>query len=216
MQPVTKSKEAILRRIGLANADNPGAIPSLEWSKLPRNYRRSRVSSDQELLELFSQRLRHYQATPFRLEGKSIAERIGELLNARGKKRMILAPGLPREYLPVEGFDFVPDEGLSKADLDTADGVLTGCLLAVALSGSIVLESAPGQGRRATTLIPDYHLCLLKQENIVEFLPEAMAKLQPIKHRPITFFSGPSATVDIEMTTVRGVHGPRTLDVLIF
>ena len=218
MQPVTKSRAAILERIRKANGTaSSGEVSRLaEWNAVPREYRRQRVSNDDELLDLFNQRIRHYQANAFQLEGKSIPERVSELLNARGKKRLIIAPAVPLEYLPAEGFEFISDENLSNGELDRSDGVLTGCLLGVALSGSIVLESAPAQGRRATTLIPDYHLCLLRRSDIVEFLPEAMAKLERIKNRPITFFSGPSATVDIEMTTVRGVHGPRTLDVLIF
>jgi len=110
---------------------------------------------------------------------------------------------------------FIPDENLTKEQLDLNDGVVTMCALGIALTGTVVLESSREQGRRAATLIPDYHLCVLRRENIVEFVPQAIRKLEASKDRPLTFFSGPSATVDIEMTRVRGVHGPRTLDVLI-
>ena len=110
---------------------------------------------------------------------------------------------------------FIPDDNLTYEQLNSNDGVLTTCTLGIALTGTIVLESSPEQGRRATTLIPDYHLCVLRRRDIVEVVPEALLKLEGIKDRPLTFISGPSATVDIEMTRVRGVHGPRTLDVLV-
>jgi L-lactate dehydrogenase complex protein LldG len=233
----TASRDGILSRIrranGLSVPDANEATRLEEWRGLPREYRRKSQSTPDQLQKLFDERLKHYEAKTLYLNsdvplqemanradthgtnGRVVSTRVAEILRSRGKKRLIVAPGLQSDYLPNEGFEFVPDEGLSKADLDTSDGVITTCTLAIALTGTIVLESAPEQGRRAITLVPDYHLCLLKQEDIVEFVPEAMARLQSLKSRPLTFFSGPSATVDIEMTTVRGVHGPRTLDVLI-
>ncbi|MBV9613687.1 MAG: LUD domain-containing protein, partial [Acidobacteriaceae bacterium] len=125
-----------------------------------------------------------------------------------------VAPGFPNHWLP-EGFLFIPDENLSNQHLNSSDGVITCCTLAIALTGTLVIQSSPEQGRRAATLIPDYHLCILRKEDIVEVVPEAIRKLESAKARPLTFISGPSATVDIEMTRVRGVHGPRTLEVLI-
>ena len=110
---------------------------------------------------------------------------------------------------------FITDENLTKAQLDLSDGVSTLCTLAIALTGTVVLQSSREQGRRAATLIPDYHLCLLREADLVELVPEAISRLAPSRHMPLTFISGPSARVDIEMTRVGGGHGPRVLDVLI-
>jgi L-lactate dehydrogenase complex protein LldG len=106
---------------------------------------------------------------------------------------------------------------LSNEALDAADGVLTSCAVAIAQTGTIVLDGGAGQGRRAITLIPDYHLCVVRESQIVELVPEAMAQLEPAARagRPITFISGPSATSDIELHRIEGVHGPRTLDVIV-
>jgi L-lactate dehydrogenase complex protein LldG len=118
------------------------------------------------------------------------------------------------ESLP-EGFEFVLDTCLSAADLNTMDGVVTASTLAIAGTGTIVLQQVPGQGRRAPTLIPDYHLCVVRMTDIVETVPEAMARLQATASLASTFISGPSATADIEMTRIKGVHGPRFLDVIL-
>ena len=95
------------------------------------------------------------------------------------------------------------------------EGVLTGCTLAISQTGTLVLQTVPGQGRRAPTLVPDYHLCVVKAEDVVETVPEAMGRLQPTAFLATTFVSGPSATADIEMTRIKGVHGPRFLDVIL-
>ena len=184
-----------------------------EWRQIPRSYRRIGTLSEVERIQLFDERIRHYNGTPFYGSGDTPAD-IAEILSHRGKRILIVPPAFPVEWRPP-GFMFIPDENLSKDQLDLNDGVVTLCTLAIALTGTVVLQSSREQGRRAATLIPDYHLCVLRHGDIVELVPEAMRKLQPVKDRPLTFFSGPSATVDIEMTRVRGVHGPRTLDVLI-
>jgi L-lactate dehydrogenase complex protein LldG len=184
-----------------------------EWRQLPRSYRRIGNLSEAERIQLFEERIRHYNGTPFYGSGNTQAD-IAEILAYRGKRILIVPPAFPTEWRPP-GFMFIPDENLSKDQLDLNDGVVTLCTLAIALTGTVVLQSSREQGRRAATLVPDYHLCVLEHENIVELVPEAIRKLEPVKDRPLTFFSGPSATVDIEMTRVRGVHGPRTLDVLI-
>ncbi len=184
-----------------------------EWRQLPRSYQRIGTLSEAERIQLFEERIRHYHGTPFYGSGDTQAD-IADILGSRGKRILIVPPAFPVEWRPA-GFMFIPDENLSKDQLDLNDGVVTLCTLAIALTGTVVLQSSREQGRRAATLIPDYHLCVLQHEDIVELVPEAIRKLQPVKDRPLTFFSGPSATVDIEMTRVRGVHGPRTLDVLI-
>jgi L-lactate dehydrogenase complex protein LldG len=118
------------------------------------------------------------------------------------------------EPLP-HGFEFVVDEGFSAAELDEFEGVVTASTLAIAETGTIVLQRVPGQGRRAPTLIPDYHLCVVQAADVVETVPEAMARLWPTASLATTFISGPSATADIEMTRIKGVHGPRFLDVIL-
>ena len=210
------SKSDILNRIkGALHAHDPSrpAEAEEEWRQLPRYYRRIGTLNEAERIELFDQRIRHYNGTPFYSTGNVRAD-IGSILSSRSKHVLIVPPAFPTEWRPP-GFMFIPDENLSKDQLNLNDGIVTLCTLAIALTGTVVLQSSREQGRRAATLIPDYHLCVLHHEDIVELVPEAIRKLYPIKDRPLTFFSGPSATVDIEMTRVRGVHGPRTLDVLI-
>jgi L-lactate dehydrogenase complex protein LldG len=122
--------------------------------------------------------------------------------------------GIPASWLP-QGFlfDEVLDEDAHR--LDRSEGVMTGCTAAIAETGSIVLQNAAGQGARILSLVPDYHLCVVLSGQIVSQVPEAFDRLSPSSSLPTTFISGPSATADIEMTRIKGVHGPRFLDVLI-
>jgi L-lactate dehydrogenase complex protein LldG len=137
---------------------------------------------------------------------------IGEALEQRGTRRIVVPAGLDLAGLPA-GADIVADDGLSPAALDGVDGVITGAAVAIAETGTIVLDGSPDQGRRALSLVPDYHLCLVRAHQIVGLVPEALARLDP--GRPLTWISGPSATSDIELDRVEGVHGPRTLDVIL-
>jgi L-lactate dehydrogenase complex protein LldG len=122
-------------------------------------------------------------------------------------------PGLPAEWLP-EGVDVLRDDGLDADTLAAVDGVVTGAAVAVAETGTIVLDASPDQGRRIITLLPDLHICVLKPAQVVASVPEAIAPLSP--GRPLTWISGPSATSDIELNRVEGVHGPRRLHVIIW
>jgi L-lactate dehydrogenase complex protein LldG len=136
------------------------------------------------------------------------------MLAERKVRRMVVPAGLAAEWLPG-GVEFVVDEGLPAAELDRVDGVMTGATLAIAETGTVVLQNVAGQGRRAVTLVPDYHLCVVRMEDVVETVPEAMDRLQATAGLATTFVSGPSATADIEMTRIKGVHGPRFLDVIL-
>jgi L-lactate dehydrogenase complex protein LldG len=132
-------------------------------------------------------------------------------------QRLVVPAGLAEqlgESLPA-GFEFVVDDALSSSELDRFEGVMTASTVAIAETGTIVLQNVPGQGRRAPTLIPDYHLCVVKGKDVVETVPEAMDRLAPTAALATTFISGPSATADIEMTRIKGVHGPRFLDVVV-
>jgi L-lactate dehydrogenase complex protein LldG len=136
------------------------------------------------------------------------------MLGDRKFRRMVVPRGVAAEWLPG-GVEFVVDEGLAAAELDAVDGVMTGATLAIAETGTVVLQNVAGQGRRAVTLVPDYHLCVVRVEDVVETVPEAIARLQATAGLATTFVSGPSATADIEMTRIKGVHGPRFLDVIL-
>jgi L-lactate dehydrogenase complex protein LldG len=143
-----------------------------------------------------------------------VARSVAGMLSERGKRRLVVPVGLAAEWLPA-GFEFLIDEQLRSTVLDGVDGVVTGSTVAIAETGTVVLQNVAGQGRRAVTLVPDYHLCLVRVEDVVETVPEAMDRLRPTSGLATTFVSGPSATADIEMTRIKGVHGPRFLDVIL-
>jgi L-lactate dehydrogenase complex protein LldG len=184
------------------------------YRRIPRDYRDSGILTFDAGVDLLIDRLQHYQVGVHRCGLPNLAGTIAEALLARGKRRLIVPPDLDLHWLPP-AVEFRRDEGLSYSDLDGCDGVVTACSLAIANTGTIVLRHAAGEGRRALTLIPDYHLCVVLAEQIVQTVPEAMRRLAGLQPALVTTISGPSATADIEMTRIRGVHGPRTLDVVV-
>jgi L-lactate dehydrogenase complex protein LldG len=213
------ARQEVLRRIRAAIGGTAavGPVINAEWGEIPRDYVRAATLGREEIVELLEDRLRDYDATVVRTKAGEVAAQIAKLLTQRGKRRLVVPAGLAEavgEELPV-GFEFVLDTGLSAAELDTMDGVVTASTLAVAETGTIMLQKVAGQGRRAPTLVPDYHLCVVRTADIVETVPEAMARLQPTASLATTMISGPSATADIEMTRIKGVHGPRFLDVIL-
>ena len=190
---MASAREEILQRI--RDARVPAAAPVV------RGY-------DQEGpggVELFAERVADYRAIVHTVTD------VPEALQRLRGKRIVAPEGLPAEWL-VDGVTWLR-EPLGIEELDQADGVLTGCAVAIADTGTIVLDAGEGQGRRALTLLPDYHLCVVRVDQIAASVPEALRRLEPT--RPLTFISGPSATSDIELNRVEGVHGPRTLEVLI-
>ncbi len=203
----------MLARIRTSLAD----VPNGDETPIPRGYARSRVQPE-GTVERFCERVADYQATVERVNAGGLGAAVAAALRASGAARVAVPPGLPDRWTAAIGLGvvLVPDSReapLSVADLDAVDAVLTGCVLGVAETGTIILESGPLCGRRALTLVPDVHVCVVRAEDIVDDVPAAVALLRP--DRPLTWVSGPSATSDIELDRVEGVHGPRTLHVLV-
>ncbi len=202
------ARAEILDRVRRALAERPAAAP------VPRDYRGPGGRTVADPIALLSERLVDYRAGVRRCSADGVAAAVSDWLGERGITRVVVPAGFPSAYLDAGSLEIAGDEPpLTPAELDRLDGVLTTCALAVALTGTIVLDAGPGQGRRALTLVPDYHLVVLRADQIVAGVPDAIAALDPT--RPLTWISGPSATSDIELQRVEGVHGPRTLDVLI-
>lgn len=209
------ARSEILRRIRAANGGAAdGQLAKQQWAGIERMYRRGATRSREAILELLEDRLRDYDANVDHATEPEIAASVAKILTARGRRKILIPGGLNSAWLPA-GFDFVTDDGASPSELDHFDGVMTGSTLAIAETGSVVLQNVAGQGRRAVSLVPDYHLCLVRVEDVVEMVPEAFGRLETTSMLPTTFFSGPSATADIEMTRIKGVHGPRFLDILL-
>ena len=209
------AREEVLRRIRAAK----GGVATAEaaragWNAVERKYRREATRPREVILELLVDRLQDYDAHVVRAVHVDVRTAVARMLGERKAKRMVVPRGLAAEWLPV-GVEFVVDEGLPAAELDQVDGVMTGATLAIAETGTVVLQNVAGQGRRAVTLVPDYHLCVVRIEDVVETVPEAIGRLQATAGLATTFVSGPSATADIEMTRIKGVHGPRFLDVIL-
>jgi L-lactate dehydrogenase complex protein LldG len=176
-------------------------------------YRQRGDVSGAALLDLLADRLTHYRALVRRATTATVAAQISAALAQRQVRRVIVPPQLG---LPLPDFaEVTVDAGLSASELDEFDGVVTGAALAIAETGTIVLDGSPDQGRRAISLVPDYHLCVVDARQVVHLVPEAVARLAGVAGRPLTWISGPSATSDIELDRVEGVHGPRTLEVIL-
>ncbi|MET0833988.1 MAG: LUD domain-containing protein [Actinomycetota bacterium] len=207
------ARDEVLARIRTAVAD--GAAPA----PVARDYRTAGqppAVPGEELLELLVDRLVDYRALVRRSSTAMVAATVVAALTERGARRVAVPEGiLPAGLDRLEpGIELVGDAPpLTPAQLDVLDGVLTGCAVAIAETGTIVLDGGSGQGRRALSLVPDYHLVVVTAAQVVATVPEGLARLDPA--RPQTWISGPSATSDIELDRVEGVHGPRTLEVIV-
>ena len=201
-----KAREEILRRVQSAHVASNN-------QEICRDYAHTVELSDP--VALFVERVEDYKATVIRTDPDKVAAAVAKSL--AGARRVVVPAGFNPSWQPGE-IDIVQDEPvLSSEDLDGVDAVLTSAVVGVAVTGTIVLDHTEGQGRRALTLVPDLHVCVITAQQIVGDVPETIARLSSSVSagRPLTWVSGPSATVDIELIRVHGVHGPRTLRVVL-
>lgn len=195
------ARTVVLRRVRTA-------MPTTGPVAVPRDYEHSALSGTADVA-WFAETVAEYRARVRYVAPADIATTVAALV---GAGTAVIPADLPPDW--VHGVRTLADEPpLSIEELDRADAVVTGCALGIAATGTIVLDAGAAQGRRALTLVPDHHICVIGTGQIVETVPQGFAALDPV--RPLTFISGPSATSDIELERVEGVHGPRTLDVLI-
>ncbi|KOU36967.1 LutC/YkgG family protein [Streptomyces sp. WM6368] len=208
------SKDRILGRIRRALRDDAPAV------EIPRDYLHAHgARTPAQRVDLLAAHLAEYRAVVHRTDEEGLPALIARLLAERGARSVLVPPGLPPHWLPAAGPTRVPDRVPDRAastpyELDRVDSVVTGCALAVAETGTIVLDAGPDQGRRRITLVPDHHICVVRvPDQVVDSIPQALPLLDPT--RPLTWISGPSATSDIELDRVEGVHGPRSLEVVL-
>jgi L-lactate dehydrogenase complex protein LldG len=204
------SREEMLARIRVATADSTG-LPDIPRRYAPAS--RGPGQADEALIGLFDERASDYRATVRRCEAGEVSQVIADAVGGREARRIGVPCGFPAEWSALLPGAVPDDPPLDVAALDGLDGVVTTVAVAIAETGTIVLDTGPGQGSRAFTLVPDYHLAVVRTGQIVAAVPDAVAALDPA--RPLTWISGPSATSDIELRRVEGVHGPRTLDIVI-
>lgn len=199
-------REEVLNRVRSALG---GAVAAKPVSR-DYDHRGTHAPGSGEAVALLAERVDDYQARVFQVSTEQVPETLAELL--AGHRTVVVPADLPAEWVAACP-GVVIDENLTALELDEIDAVVTGCSVAIAVTGTIVLDAGAAQGRRILTLVPDHHVCVVRADQVVESVPEAVARLDPT--RPLTFISGPSATSDIELQRVEGVHGPRTLDVII-
>ena len=208
---MSDARTEMLARVRAAIGDAHQLAP------VARAYRRAGDRGQEECVALFCERVGEYRADVRRIGAAEVAGAVADACNAREARRLVVPVGLPASWRP-SGLELVEDDGLTPRALDGLDGVLTGCTVAIAETGTIVLAAGPHEGRRAITLVPDLHVCVVEADRIVELVPEATAILNDLvvrERHPLTLVSGPSATSDIELSRVEGVHGPRNLVVLV-
>lgn len=203
---MSRERESVLDAIRRALADRPGSV------SVPRDYRGTVPVKESDVAARFAARVRAYAAVVHDATEADVRTTVETICRSRRVSEIVAAPSVPREWLPA-GPTVTVDKDLSPRELDGMDAVLSGCVAAIASTGTIVLDHGPSQGRRVITLLPDLHICVVAVDQIVATVPEAIARLD--SDRPLTFISGPSATSDIEMQRVEGVHGPRRLEIVL-
>jgi L-lactate dehydrogenase complex protein LldG len=208
----TTARDDVLARIRAAMSGTTVAA-----SPVPRDYRTGGDETTDTVIELFVDRLVDYKATVHHTDAAALSSMLSSVLSS--DESVVIPPGVPAEWrnactdavhLVLVDSDPAP---LTAGQLDEVGAVVTGCRVAIAETGTIVLDAAPDQGRRILTLVPDHHVVIVFAEQVVAGVPESLSRLEPT--RPLTFISGPSATSDIEFKRVEGVHGPRVLDVIV-
>ncbi|WP_405608913.1 lactate utilization protein C [Streptomyces sp. NBC_00076] len=209
------SRDRILGRVRRALADVPSDDTPYQQA-VARDYVREHGDrSVEQTVDLLAENLADYRAIVHRCGAADLAATIAGMLAARGSTSVVVPPGLEPEWLAQTEAERIPDRAESTPyELDRVDSVVTACAVAVAETGTIVLDGSPDQGRRRITLVPDHHICVVRvPEQVVSSVPQGLERLDPA--RPLTWISGPSATSDIELDRVEGVHGPRTLEVVL-
>jgi L-lactate dehydrogenase complex protein LldG len=203
------AKEVILARIraSIANAPDPPEIPYTFRERDERDHA--------AIVEDFIERLLDYKAIVTHTDTIGLPQAIADACQQHDILRLVVPVDVPDSWIPAGATVLRDEPQLSNADLDESSGVLTGCAIAIAQTGTIILDGGAYQGRRALSLVPDRHLCVVRSEQVVGLVPEAIAGLAESATRPMTLISGPSATSDIELSRVEGVHGPRTLHVFV-
>jgi L-lactate dehydrogenase complex protein LldG len=203
------AKDVILARIrgAIANAPEPPQVQ--------HDFRERDERDRSAILEDLIDRLVDYKAIVTRTDDANLPRDIAEACQQHEVSRLVVPADVPSEWIPVGVTVLRDDPPLTIDDLDKSSGVLTGCAMAIAQTGTIILDGGAHQGRRALSLVPDLHLCVVFADQVVGLVPEAIAELAEQKLHPITLISGPSATSDIELSRVEGVHGPRTLHVFV-
>jgi L-lactate dehydrogenase complex protein LldG len=214
MIDTSPSRQAILSRIRGPHAKASPEQAAEKYASITRAYDRAGSLNLEERLNMFEERLVEYDAHVHRVTQSTLPTEIASAISRRGAQRIAVPSGIPVEWM-TSALPLTEADSLSNVDLDQFDGLISGCTVAIALTGTIVLQNAPAQGPRKLSLIPDYHLCVVFANQIVETVSEAFDRLAATATLPTTFISGPSATADIEMTRIKGVHGPRFLEVLI-
>lgn len=224
MSQPSSARERVLARVRQA-------AETMTEPTIPRDYRQAGDNGGsmvgEDLVEVFIDRLVDYRAEVHRavggvadgVDGNEVVTAVSAVLNQEEARTVVVADGYPEGWTPntaglvVDGLNGDGSDALSTTELDETDAVLTTCAVAIAETGTIVLDGSADQGRRAITLVPDLHVCVVRADQIVETVPEGVALLDP--RRPQTWISGPSATSDIELDRVEGVHGPRVLEVVL-
>jgi L-lactate dehydrogenase complex protein LldG len=213
---VSSPREEILSRVRTALRDVPGDERP-DHIAVARGYRTLDPTDPAAQLDRFAERVSDYRAEVRRVDPDGITAAISQACVEQGLTRVVVPSALPGEWRPV-GVEILEDRGLSARDLDAIDGAVTGCAVAIAETGTLVLDGQAMSGRRIITLVPDHHICVVRPEQVVGLVPEAVAALRSTvteQGSPITLISGPSASSDIELRRVEGVHGPRHLIVFL-